>query len=228
MRDTRPSPEEKSDERSVRTRSKLLDAAERLFAERGFKGTSMREITALADVNIAAANYHFGGKEGLFREVLRRYAEVQATRRQLMLDRLERTDNVTIETLLTLFVQPAFDYLEENPESGVYISRLLARIPHEVPEVAFPIFRDYFHPSLSKVENRMKEQLPDLTDDEFHWFLHCLRGIFFQSLSSFSFSSKWQQFYVFVVPSENGVKQIVQASLSILDGIRKGKDTQKS
>jgi len=52
--------------RNTDTRERILDAAERLFLEHGFDGTSSRMITAEADANLAAVNYHFGGKEGLF------------------------------------------------------------------------------------------------------------------------------------------------------------------
>lgn len=52
------------------TRQRILSAAERLFAERGFEATSIRAIVAKARVNQAAINYHFGGKDGLYREVL--------------------------------------------------------------------------------------------------------------------------------------------------------------
>lgn len=53
------------------TRDRILKAAERLFAERGYDGTSIRTIVAKAKVNQAAINYHFEGKDGLYREVLR-------------------------------------------------------------------------------------------------------------------------------------------------------------
>ena len=48
-----------------------MKAAERLFAESGYDGTSIRAIVAKAKVNQAAINYHFEGKDGLYREVLR-------------------------------------------------------------------------------------------------------------------------------------------------------------
>jgi AcrR family transcriptional regulator len=53
------------------TRERITKAAERLFAERGYDGTSIRAIVAKARVNQAAINYHFDGKDGLYREVLR-------------------------------------------------------------------------------------------------------------------------------------------------------------
>jgi AcrR family transcriptional regulator len=53
------------------TRDRIMKAAERLFADKGYDGTSIRAIVAKARVNQAAINYHFGGKDGLYREVLR-------------------------------------------------------------------------------------------------------------------------------------------------------------
>ena len=53
------------------TRERIIKAAERLFADRGYDGTSIRAIVAKARVNQAAINYHFAGKDGLYREVLR-------------------------------------------------------------------------------------------------------------------------------------------------------------
>lgn len=52
------------------TRERLLRAAEQLFAERGFKAVTVREICQAAHANVAAVNYHFGDKLGLYREVM--------------------------------------------------------------------------------------------------------------------------------------------------------------
>ena len=53
------------------TRDRIMKAAERLFAERGYDGTNIRAIVTKARVNQAAINYHFAGKDGLYNEVLR-------------------------------------------------------------------------------------------------------------------------------------------------------------
>ena len=54
----------------LETRARLLNAAERLFADRGFKKVTVREICRAADANVAAVNYHFGDKLGLYYQVL--------------------------------------------------------------------------------------------------------------------------------------------------------------
>ena len=51
---------------------RLLDAAEELFCEHGYEGTSVREIAAVAGCNVASVNYYFGGKDRLYTEVWRR------------------------------------------------------------------------------------------------------------------------------------------------------------
>jgi AcrR family transcriptional regulator len=58
-------------EHGAATRERLLCAAEGLFAAKGFAATSVRDITAHAGSNLGAITYHFGGKLGLYREVLR-------------------------------------------------------------------------------------------------------------------------------------------------------------
>ncbi len=56
--------------RDTRTRQRVLDAAAQLFAERGFRKVTVREICRRARANVAAVNYHFGDKAGLYREVV--------------------------------------------------------------------------------------------------------------------------------------------------------------
>jgi len=68
------SKDKKNNADSVKSvKDRLLDAAEELFCERGFKGTSIRDIAASAGCNIASVNYYFGSKEKLYEEVWRRH-----------------------------------------------------------------------------------------------------------------------------------------------------------
>ena len=61
--------------RSGSTKERILAAAETLFAQRGFDGASLRQLTSDAGVNLAAVNYHFGSKEKLVEQVFRRLRE---------------------------------------------------------------------------------------------------------------------------------------------------------
>jgi AcrR family transcriptional regulator len=77
--------------KSVDTRERILDVAERLFMGHGYDGTSMRMITSEAAVNLAAVNYHFGSKESLMQEVFRRRLDwLNEERMRVLDDTLER------------------------------------------------------------------------------------------------------------------------------------------
>src|SRR5690242_16020319 len=88
------------------TRERLLNAAERLFAERGFNGVSTRMITEEADANSAAMHYHFGTKAALIRAVFeRRLGPINEQRERLMAEALENTPPDPAR-VLTAFIGP--------------------------------------------------------------------------------------------------------------------------
>jgi AcrR family transcriptional regulator len=97
------------------TKTRILEAAERLFAERGLASLSLRAVTGAAGVNLAAVNYHFGSKEGLVRALVRRmFAGVDAERLS-RLDALEAAgDAPSVEHLLTAFATPIFTLFETH------------------------------------------------------------------------------------------------------------------
>jgi TetR/AcrR family transcriptional regulator, regulator of cefoperazone and chloramphenicol sensitivity len=132
-------------ELGAQTRERLLDAAERLFAEKGFAATSVRDITAAASSNVAAVNYHFGGKHNLYNEVFRR--RMAAMREQRITSiRQARGGGGSLEGVLhafaTAFLQPLLDR-----GSGRLLIELISRemldpqLPHELflAEVVGPV-----------------------------------------------------------------------------------------
>ena len=114
------------------TRERLIEVAERLFAEGGFDGTSVRHITAAAGCNLAAVNYHFGGKDQLYEEVFRRRLEATREQRVASIRRTveEAGGNPSLEPLLrsfaTVFLEPFITTSE-----GRQWHRLMRRELHE-------------------------------------------------------------------------------------------------
>lgn len=117
------------------SRSRLLDAAEHLFGERGIHATSLRDLTTEANVNLAAVNYHFGSKEGLVAAVLARRADPINQRRNEMLDSIvaeAANQPPALESILHAFVDPAFVLFDSNPPFLKFVARLFLE-----PEVNF-------------------------------------------------------------------------------------------
>jgi len=97
------------------TRERLLAAAERLFAERGFEATSVRDITTEADCNVAAVNYHFGGKENLYRESFRALlADLRRRRIDSIRRDMEADPDMGLEDFLESFANAFVEPLEDE------------------------------------------------------------------------------------------------------------------
>jgi len=135
------------------TRDRLLRAAERLFADRGFRDVTVRDICRAARANVASVNYHFRDKFGLYREVLRsaiermretsdaarRAGAGQAPEEQLrryitiFLGRLLAAGNDTVHRLVTRELNDPTPALDDLMEQGIkprieYLSALVADI----------------------------------------------------------------------------------------------------
>jgi AcrR family transcriptional regulator len=128
-------------------RGRLLDAAEKLFAERGFEATSVRDITAEARCNLAAVNYHFGSKESLYQAAFSRLTkELRDWReRRLRADFQAAAHGAGLESLLRSFV---IAYLEEF-ESEERRRRLQAFVDIEMRNQHLPpetFFRELMQP----------------------------------------------------------------------------------
>ena len=114
---------------AVETRIQLLDAAEQLIAERGYRGTSVRAITELAGANLAAVGYHFGSKAELVSEVARRVIEPITGAQLVGLEQLlSRHPDPSIAQLVEAFVGPMFDGISNRGEGGARASRLIVMI----------------------------------------------------------------------------------------------------
>ncbi|MFC4215808.1 TetR/AcrR family transcriptional regulator [Pseudophaeobacter arcticus] len=114
--------------RSLATRDRIFDAAEQLFAERGFEGASIRDIARAADVQGALVNHHGGSKETLFATVVTRRAQELAQLRQDALAQAKTEGPLTLRRVLTCFIAP---FIEKTLNGGAAWSaygRLIAHV----------------------------------------------------------------------------------------------------
>jgi len=144
------------------TRDRILESSRKLFAEKGFNLTSVRDITTDAGCNVASVNYHFGGKENLYLETFRSMLTFLRDQRLLVLDELmERTPPPTLEEFLQSFAEGIINPLVDQSRGRLFmtlVSREMfeARLPHKV------FLHEFVHPILERAMAAMTEFGPRL------------------------------------------------------------------
>lgn len=114
--------------RSLETRARIFDAAERIFAARGFEGASIRDIAEAAAVQKALVSFHGGSKEGLFAKVVARRAQELADIRLAALDTLLATKTATLADILDSFIRPLLQKTFEGGPQWQAYARLIAQV----------------------------------------------------------------------------------------------------
>lgn len=110
------------------TKTRILDAAQELFAEHGLEKTSLRLISAKAGVNVAAVNYHFGSKENLLREIfIRLITPLDAQRDRLLAVAMDRGRDPSAQDLVRAFLIPWFEFKRHYPEFISIFGQFYAR-----------------------------------------------------------------------------------------------------
>lgn len=149
--------------RATDTKTRILDAAEKLFGVNGFDATSLRDITAEADVNLAAVNYHFQSKESLIDAVIARRVEPVNQRRCEML--AAAGPNPSVEQILVAFLYPIV-----GPDVSA-IAPLMGRVL-ATPDVFRPqFFRKHFEPVARQFTDALAKALPELSELDVMWRL---------------------------------------------------------
>ena len=167
------------DATSVDTKTRILDAAERLFVEHGFEATSLRSLTSAASVNLAAVNYHFGSKEELFQAVLTRRLDPMNQERIELLEKIERESTgrpLSCEKILFAMLIPALKLARDEKRGGKDFLRLVGRAYADPA----PFIRHFLSAQYAGMIGRYKEAfskaLPHLSRQELTWRLHFVMG----------------------------------------------------
>jgi len=157
------------------TRERILRTAERMFAERGFNGVSVRELAAAAQVNIASIGYHFESKEGLLSEVYRRHCEPMIAERLRGLEAATRLrGKAKVAAIIAAFVRPALQQVDI--EDGATFMRLRAVLSGENSELLEKLVAENFDQSSTAFIDQLCECLPHLSRTDVCWRFHFLLG----------------------------------------------------
>jgi len=164
---------------NVATKARILDAAEHLFADRGFDATSLRTITTEANVNLAAVNYHFGTKAGLLEEVFKRRVEPLNEERLVRLSKLQEesgADAPSVEAILTTFIEPALRVSRDPAHGGMVFMRLLGRSYAEPNEQIRRFMPELYRDIEIQYGEALGAAVPHLAVEDLYWRMHFVVG----------------------------------------------------
>ncbi len=148
----------------------ILDAAEMIFAEKGYEGTSMRSIAEKAKVAQGLIHYHWKTKEQLFESIIERGSgQINSVRRHFLESCFRYSDKglPTLEQVLEAFVRPAIE--QGRSDSGEHFSQLIATFANSDDERSRELVHKYYDPIARKFVEALQKVLPDLSLSEIYW-----------------------------------------------------------
>ena len=150
----------------VDTKQRLLEAAMRVFSEKGFQASSMRTITREAGTSLSAANYHFGSKEELLRSALAGRAELLNARRIQLPEEGSRGPQgaLDVEAVMDAFIRPAFERQAKMMARGHVPPALALRLYLDPHIVVSRIRRDVFGATNQSFAQALVQALPGSTE----------------------------------------------------------------
>ncbi len=165
------------------TKERILGAAELLFAQRGFDGASLRQLTAAAGVNLAAVNYHFGSKEKLIEQVFRRRLDALNAQRLAALAKLADDSDRTLEDVLAAYIRPALELSHEG--NGALFMRVLARAFAEHDDTLRQFLSENYGHVMRQFTAEFARLLPQLSKEELYWRIDLVTGALTHAMSGF-------------------------------------------
>ena len=168
------------------TKDQILNVAEQLFAERGYAGTSLRQLIKEAGVNLSAVHYHFGSKEELFRAVVARTAQpiVKKSLEELTLAQ-SREGDLSVEAILEAFMSPSLEIFisnDDRKERSLCCAKLMGRCRTE-PDPIQKIADAEFEELRTAYLDVLQRILPDRSRNELSWKLDLIVATLIRVLS---------------------------------------------
>jgi AcrR family transcriptional regulator len=154
------------------SRERILDHAERLFAQLGYHGTSLREVARACGVRQSLVQYHFGAKEALFRAVFERRVLPLNHQRLARLDALETTARdaaLATQSVVRALVEPIVLLARHGRGGAELYPQLVAQILNDPQPHARRISQEFNDPVARSTIRALKRALPGMAEDDLAW-----------------------------------------------------------
>jgi len=178
-------------EKDVKTA--VMDAAERLLANYGLNGVSLRRILSEAGANTAALHYHFKSREGLVEAILTRRGEnINLRRRELLVAMEGQESPPSVEAIVDALVDPLIEILREQGEAGRRYVRFLARLQSDRSAIHHALQDEHFPDVRQRIALYLVQACPHLPMPELKRRVTMVIDTMLQSLANAEFmSDEW-------------------------------------
>jgi len=165
-------------EEKQKTKDRLLDAAENLFASKGFDDVSIRELAAAADVNVAAVNYHFQGKDNLFQQVILRRFVVQRDNTLKALDNIlsDASNKPNIALVVQTLVEEYLKGTLSSPGGSSFMLLVAREMQSQNHHGSTTFFKEMIMPVFKAYSMALMDVRPCLKQEQINWILASIVG----------------------------------------------------
>jgi AcrR family transcriptional regulator len=157
--------------------TRILDAAEQLFAEFGYHGVTLKDVAARVGVSSTLMHYHFKGKESIYEAVWARRAPQSARNRLEAMRRYaeEVGDNVTVEGALRAWIDTDLNAQITDEEQWAAFGKIAAQANSAAGWGAEKMTK-YFNPVVLALIDLLKKAMPDCDEETIFWGYHFVSG----------------------------------------------------
>ncbi len=172
--------------KSDQTKAQIMRAAVLLFTERGFAGSSLRDIANAAEVNMGLIRYHFGAKADLYRDTLAHLATPYNRACLTALDEAklaiaaDASRETRTEQLLYAWLAAPYTHWEsESLVTGEELLCFLNKMGYEPRELTHEVYESHYSYAHAQWQQTLMESYPHVSRSDWYWWLSCLRGMYF-------------------------------------------------
>ena len=167
---------------NINQRENILDAAEVDFSQRGYAGTSLKEVAASCGVTQALITYYFGTKQQLFEQVfLRRAMLISEERVPLLRELTEEKTKANVRDIVRAFLLPLVAL--RKTDGGRAFIRLQARLHTEPPEISYSLRSTAYGDSTDAYVEALRAALPGLPAKDLYWRVTMMIGAYLYAFS---------------------------------------------
>lgn len=151
------------------TKKSILRVAAQHFAQHGYRGTSLREITKELGINVAAIHYHFGSKEGIYHAVVFQFFNQIREERMALLTACEKRRNddpQLLESIFNAMIAPHVRLV--NQPDGIDYLRILSRFGSEPHDITMRVYKEEIDPVRQQIIHVLRRASPHLPDEDLY------------------------------------------------------------